>query len=392
MAHGTASLGLKVHIFTVESGQFVLYELKSNGKRGISGKTVIRSTYGPTGRNEFTRNFYSVSAARALEQAIKTSQPDIVHIHGIHQFFTLSSLKILKEFRVPSLLTIHDYKILCGNSSFFSDRKNGPCIRCLGGRTLPPLSERCKQNSIVKSAATSLQMSLWKLAGYHKYLTAIHVSSRFVFDLLRQNPVIGGKLVEIRFPIMRDMPQTRRSDHLNNNILYIGRMVPHKGALLFAEAIRGIEAAVDVFGDGPEFQQVQAILGGQPGVTLHGWKTHEEMSRAMGVGSIAVLPYLAHETFCFAVLEAMAHGCCVVTSARGAIPELVKDGVNGVCLQEPSGDEFRRAINGLIAEPRRVASMGHKARETIGELNSMKEHSVEIGALYRSLVSIGSEK
>jgi glycosyltransferase involved in cell wall biosynthesis len=55
------------------------------------------------------------------------------------------------------------------------------------------------------------------------------------------------------------------------------------------------------------------------------------------------------ESFCYAVLEALAAGCVVVASCRGAISELVEDGANGFLFHDP--DESVMLCNRLLRDP-----------------------------------------
>lgn len=64
----------------------------------------------------------------------------------------------------------------------------------------------------------------------------------------------------------------------------------------------------------------------------------------------------------FAILEAMAAGLPIVSTPRGAIPDMVEDGVNGILL--PEGDEaaLTAALRGLVDAPAERAAMGEASR------------------------------
>ncbi len=63
------------------------------------------------------------------------------------------------------------------------------------------------------------------------------------------------------------------------------------------------------------------------------------------------------------LLEAMACGCAVVTTATCMIPEIIKNGINGFISNNE--DELRGYIQQLIAEPDLARKLGEAARATI---------------------------
>jgi len=63
------------------------------------------------------------------------------------------------------------------------------------------------------------------------------------------------------------------------------------------------------------------------------------------------------------LLEAMACGCAVVTTATCMIPEIVKNGVNGFISNDEN--ELRGYIQKLIAEPALARKLGEAARATV---------------------------
>jgi glycosyltransferase involved in cell wall biosynthesis len=62
------------------------------------------------------------------------------------------------------------------------------------------------------------------------------------------------------------------------------------------------------------------------------------------------------ESFPNALLEAMATGRCVVASNVGGVPELVRDGVNGLLFDAGNAEQLADRIAQLTADsPRRLA-------------------------------------
>jgi hypothetical protein len=64
-----------------------------------------------------------------------------------------------------------------------------------------------------------------------------------------------------------------------------------------------------------------------------------------------------------ALLEAMASGCCVVTTATCMIPEIIQHGVNGYLCDSPQ--QMKNILLRLLDDPEHCAKLGEAARLTI---------------------------
>jgi starch synthase len=92
-------------------------------------------------------------------------------------------------------------------------------------------------------------------------------------------------------------------------------------------------------------------------------------------------------------LEAMACGTAVVASAVGGIPEVVDHGVTGLLVpyDEQNVEGFQRRlaqdINELLADPDRVAAMGHAGRKRAITEFSWSAVADRTVAVYHQLLS-----
>jgi len=66
-------------------------------------------------------------------------------------------------------------------------------------------------------------------------------------------------------------------------------------------------------------------------------------------------------------LEALQRGIPVVASRAGGLPEIVKDGVNGLLVPPGDPEELARALDSLARDPQLLARLGAGARASIDE-------------------------
>ncbi len=159
-------------------------------------------------------------------------------------------------------------------------------------------------------------------------------------------------------------------------ILYVGRLIPEKGGLVYAQAMnRVLESA-----PGWKAVMIGALKFDEPGrmkpydtevmnqmaalgerAEIAGYLSRDEVLARMKAAEIVVIPSLWEDPCPLVAIEAMACGCAVVTTQRGGLPALIDD--TGIILDEVSPDTLARSIVSLIEDDRARALYQMKAFE-----------------------------
>jgi glycosyltransferase involved in cell wall biosynthesis len=84
----------------------------------------------------------------------------------------------------------------------------------------------------------------------------------------------------------------------------------------------------------------------------------EDVSPWMRQARLFVLPSLWNEGCPTAILEAKAHAVPVVAYALDGIPEIVRDGTDGILVEVGNGVDMTRAVLDLLGDVRRAEHMG----------------------------------
>jgi glycosyltransferase involved in cell wall biosynthesis len=148
-------------------------------------------------------------------------------------------------------------------------------------------------------------------------------------------------------------------------LVFAGRLGPQKALGTALQAVAGIpDVTLAVAGDGPDRAALEARareLGVDGRVSFLGSVPREQVLRLFRAADASVLPS-AWENFPHTVVEALAVGCPVIATEVGGVPEVVRDGENGL-LVEPgdpaamadaivryfSDDELRARLSGAAA-------------------------------------------
>lgn len=89
------------------------------------------------------------------------------------------------------------------------------------------------------------------------------------------------------------------------------------------------------------------------------------------------------EGFGLATAEAMAAGCCVITTEAGEVPTVVGD--CGVYVQPGDSQGLADSIEGLLTDPERIAEVSGRGRERIRRLFSFAAKKANFDTLLRGL-------
>ena len=124
-------------------------------------------------------------------------------------------------------------------------------------------------------------------------------------------------------------------------VLFVGRLAEIKGVTYLIEAMKQIDAVLIIVGDGTlrEELRLQAAQIEKGKIQFWGSKTHEELKSIYASADVFAAPSITtskgeQEGLGLVMVEAMASGLPVVATKTGGIPQLIKDGVNGLLCEE----------------------------------------------------------
>jgi glycosyltransferase involved in cell wall biosynthesis len=318
-----------------------------------------------------------------FRQFCERSQPDIAHCHNIYAGLTTAMLDVCRSIGIPSILTLHDYKLICPT---YSSLCHGTvCTACEGGKFYHCLLKRCHKSSYQASLVSTVESYFNRWFG--KYLQAhfIVVPSRFMFDRMIKNGIPSQKL---RY-IPNGVAHQRFSPVYDGRyLLYVGRLAREKGLRTLIEASAGSGVDLRIVGDGPEREPLQQWVKDcrADHISFLGYQSGAQLRDTIGGAAIVVVPSEWHENASMVILEAMACGKPVIASRMGGIPEQVEDGQTGLLFDAGNVEGLRHAIQTLVSDPERRRYMGCAARQRVEEHFSLDHHCTQLAALYQEAI------
>lgn len=280
-------------------------------------------------------------APPALAAALSLAGPvDVVHAHAGEDIAVLPFARIAAlRHRCPLVVTLH-------SSQRHTVRKRS--LSGTVGRLFGSLAER------------------W-IAGI---ADAVIVLTPSAARLLRQDGIPADRVHVIPSGFAPDLFSVEEEDPFPDlprpRVAYVGRLSEQKGVdvLLGAFARCREAASLLVVGDGPHRTKLQRRARGlRRDVRFTGFLPHADIPAVLRHVDVLVLPSL-YEELGSVLVEAMAVGLPVVASRVGGIPDLVRDGVNGLLAEPADPDAFAQAIDRVLADPGTAARLEAAARAT----------------------------
>jgi UDP-glucose:tetrahydrobiopterin glucosyltransferase len=306
LARGLADRGHDVHVYAASGSHIPGVDVIDTGvdPRSLAG-TLYRPSATSAEESATGGQAAAESAFGAVYQAIRSSRYDIIHNHA----FDAPAIRHAAGLQAPVVHTLH----------LPPDRAVSAALRDAVRGTRPP----------AVATVSAFQASAWR----------------------RLVPVDA---------ILPPFPATRAirwSLTAGQSALFAGRLSPEKGAAEAIDIARAAGAPIDVYGDvyDPEYSREQiAPRRGWPGVTVHQGVPRDSLWMAMAEAAVVLCPSRWDEPFGLAAAEAQACGTPVVAFRRGALGEVIMDGVTGFLVPP---DDVRAAAGAMS----RVAGISRAA-------------------------------
>jgi glycosyltransferase involved in cell wall biosynthesis len=171
-------------------------------------------------------------------------------------------------------------------------------------------------------------------------------------------------------------------------ILYVGHYEPGDDVMFFARA--GAEAAtasgatLAFVGDGEEYEKLRRFFANRPDVDARffGLVPYDSYLNLLAASDVAAFPYpdspIYRAKCSVRIIEFLAMGTPVITTAVGQNSEYIEDGVNGRLAMAGDLPMFTRLLTEVIRDEAARARMGELAHYRIAERFVWEHNSGEI--------------
>ena len=315
-------------------------------------------------------------AARALAEKCRTFRPDVIHFHNTFPLISALAVRAANRF-APVVMTLHNYRLVCAAGTPFRD--GAICTDCFDGSVAPSLRHCCYRHSLFATIPLAASIALYRRR-LPKWVARFIALSEFQRRQILAYGFPAEKVV-VKPNAVADAPGLAADSEkgsVGDYVVYVGRLSAEKGVTTLLKAWNLLDARekarmglreLRLVGDGAQRAELEASAA--PDVRFMGVQDSAAVKKTVAEARCIVLPSVCWETFGLAVAEALREGTPAVVSDVGALPELVRDGVNGFVFRARDEKSLAAALRRMLSQSagqsaamRRAARYAYEAKFT----------------------------
>lgn len=380
-ARKLAASGVPVTVFSVVGP--IAESLK--GLRNLTMVCLGKPEFRDTNRiRAFVEGAWNSHAAGALEKLLRTKDPanTVVHVHLWMKALTPSVYATAFKLGFKVVITLHDFFIVCPNGGFFVYPKQELCHRT-------PLSFSCitcscdrriYAHKLWRVGRTWLQNHWVRAPERAAYFIGV---SEFSLQIMEKFLPAAVPRSVVRNPIeCEDLGLAPVAE--NAPFVFVGRLVPEKGTMLFAAAARRAGVRAVFVGDGELRPELERDF---PEMEITGWQTPPQATEWLRKARALVFPSTWYETLGMVVVEAAANGVPVIAADGCAARDVVADGERGLLFTHRSEESLAEKLRILEKDPALAGRLGRNAYEWYWNNPwTVDAHVDELMAVYRKIL------
>jgi glycosyltransferase involved in cell wall biosynthesis len=329
---------------------------------------------------------YSLEARRRMEALIDDTEPDLAHLHNIYHQISPSIITALKRRGIPVVMTLHDFKLVCPNYTFF--RQGTRCELCEGKHFYKAVVHRCVKDSFLASLLCAAEMYIHKM---------LRIYSQGVDRFIVLSQFSKEKMIQYGLPRekMRVLPNAVEVDEdpltatPGSYIIFLGRLSEKNGISTLVQAMKQLpEVTLRVAGEGELESSLRQYVAkeGLDNVEFLGFVTGERLKRLVRECSFTVFPSLCYHNCPMSILEAFSYAKPVIGANLGSVPELAEDNKTGLLFEPGNIEDLASKIDYLYRKPQLIKKLGQNALNRVKENHSRERYYQELLQIYEGLI------
>ena len=399
-----------------------------------SGLRIVRVNNAFRNTRTFEETYANSTIDAIAGRVIDDFMPDAAHVHHLTCLST-GIIDLLAERRIPTILTLHDYWLMCHRGQLLDidyrvcdgPDDTGACATCLGpaggagsiqflgARVVRSMVARLPEGParLVRRAAVDLAGLIARdranfdrerqrtahMRALCDQITHFIAPSRYMRDRFVAFGIAPERITVADYgfddaPFRKAAPSDESrtacgSERPALRLGFLGSLMVSKAPHVLLEAISMLPTgtvSVDLYGahtayhgDDRYRRQLEPLLN-QPNVRLHGPIPNDAVPAALAAVDALVVPSLWPENSPLVIHEAFLAGVPVVASRIGGITELVTDGRNGLLFSPGNADDLSRVLSRLLTEPALLETL----RAGVPEVRSIQDDVRMAYELYRA--------
>lgn len=302
--------------------------------------------------------FYSPRSVREIKELLRKETPDIAVVHNLYPFISPAVLKHIKKARIPIVMTVHNFRLMCPTGLFMQDYR--PCERCLGGKEWNCVRYNC-EGQLMKSVGYAGRN--WYARVTKSYINNVDkyaCITKFQIQKLTEAGFDKNKMVHIPNFLSEEAREAHEAMPDGDYVAISGRLSKEKG----------IDLALRVARETPEIRykfagtlrEEETRREFPPNCILTGHLSKDELSAFYRDARFLMNMSRCYEGFPMTILEAASYGKPTIGPGHAGFLEIIDDEETGLHFEPGNTADLKAKVTRLWNAPDRCRTMGKEAR------------------------------
>lgn len=303
-------------------------------------------------------SIWNIRNEKILRDFILDFNPDIIHTNCLYEISPII-WKVAKKNSAKLVHTLRDYHLMCPLVAMSCKKTEGkncthPPIQCRLHRNINRIHSKYVDCVTAPSACT------------------LHV---LIYDgfFKKSQKIVIPNAIDFHVDNVQKILETRKGEIFSKekiSFVYLGTLSEQKGIKWMLEAFQKLEsneAELVIAGKGILEGIVKKASVDDHRIQYIGFLSEVQVSALLKKCDVLICPSLWEEPFGRVVLDAYKNAMPVISSDRGALPELVKDQKTGLVVKASDTSALTRAIRFFVENRRLLLDYGENALEELEE-------------------------
>lgn len=322
---------------------------------------------------------YSKEARKKIRRVLEDFKPEVVHLNNFNFQLTPSILYEIDSYakssgrKIRIVYTAHDSQLVCPNHLMQQYLSKERCTKCIGHSPWNCTKYKCIHGSFVKSLIGSLEAWLYRSLKTYRLIDVVICPSSFLKSKLDTCPELAAKTVVMPNFVEQCAESKGQRKKAEPYVVYFGRFSKEKGIETLLQACRELKDIPFVFaGNGPMEDQVEQVEN----IKSKGFITGEELQKVISDAAFSVFPSECNENCPFSVMESLMYGTPVIGASIGGVPELIREGYNGLLFESGNEKQLKEKIKELWNHRELLDSLQQGCKET--RFDTVEEYCMKL--------------
>jgi len=336
--------------------------------------------------SDLIQKFKNIPAAKAFEQFLLDLDVDLVHFHHFMGFSALA-LDVCKRKNIPTIMTVHDTWLLCEQIHFVKADgtfcKNGPeniekCVQCFLARHPNFIKKRGGLSNLFNIFTIRLQF----LKEVFNQIDTIIAPSKFIRDVFFTHDFINSNVIvsPLGLPSFPILPQKHNKENYIQ-FCFLGNINFTKGLDILISAFNSIDnekVKLNLYGeigDTIYFKHLMKKIKKNVRIKYQGKYRLKDLPKILAQTDVAVCPSRS-ENYPTVIRECLYSKVPVIATNVGGIPEIIKDGRNGLLFRASDPEDLAKKLHFFIDDPRQILNFKKNiqpVRKMFDEVNQLEQ-------------------